>query len=40
VALAFNSDEEREYPQYLTRKYAGKHVIEITECKYREENNE
>ena len=40
VALAFNSEEGREYLQYLTRKYAGKHVIDITERKDGGKNNE
>jgi len=40
VALASNSEEERKYLQYLTRKYTGKHVIDIAECKNGEANHE
>jgi len=40
VVLAFNSEEERKYLQYLMRKYAGKHVTDIAECKDGGANHE
>ena len=40
MVLAPDSEEERTYLQYLMRKYAGKHVTDIVECKDGGTNHE
>ncbi len=40
MVLAPDSEEERKYLQYLMRKYAGKHVTDIAECKDGGTNHE